>query len=201
MFIPKNMRMPAGGQTWSFIKAHSFGVMITPDLTATHLPFVVREQEGQLLGHLAKANPQWRDADGQRVLVIFSGPHSYISPRWYASKPNVPTWNYAAVHAYGTLELVEDEANLAAMMALVETYDPGLTGDKSIISDDYVNKLSGATTGFRIQVDTLEGKEKLNQHKSQADQQGVYQALQQLQDTDALALANYMKSRQLGTGE
>ena len=200
MFIPKNMLMP-NDQLWSFMRAHSFGMLVSRDLTATHLPFIFDEAEKAVFAHMAKANQQWRELDGQEVMVIFAGPHSYISPRWYSSAPNVPTWNYAAAHMYGTLKLVTDDINLAIMKQLVEVYDPGLTADKTIMDDEYVDKLQKATVGFRIDVTRIEAKEKLNQHKKAEDQAGVFAALQEATDYNARALAAYMEKRRLGTGE
>src|SRR4029079_18453576 len=84
---------------------------------ASNLPFLIDRQagpNGTLLGHMARANLQWRDASGQEVLTIFSGPHAYISPQWYVAPQVVPTWNYVAVHAYGPLELIEDSTEVEA---------------------------------------------------------------------------------------
>src|SRR4051795_10840223 len=96
------------------IEAYSFATLVSHcdgELFASHLPLLLKREEGQpgtLLGHMAKANPQWKEAAGTEVLAIFSGPHAYISPTWYEDEKTVPTWNYVSVHAYGRLELVQD---------------------------------------------------------------------------------------------
>jgi len=97
------------------IERHDFGLLVSHDaagLVASHIPFLVErhDEELHLLGHLARPNPQVEDLSVSReVLAIFSGPHAYISPSWYADGPSVPTWNYVDVHAYGKIQLVEDD--------------------------------------------------------------------------------------------
>lgn len=204
MYIPKNMQMAEPSAISDFIAEQGFGILISSDLNATHLPILFDRNVGEagcLYGHMAKANPHHKDLQGQRVVVIFNGPHSYISPSWYASKPAVPTWNYAAVHCYGRFELVSDEQNQAAMDALVEKYEPALSDNPEIMPADYQQRLRQAVVGFRIVVDEIQAKEKLGQHRKVEDQQGVYRALQQSTSADAVSLAAYMQKRHKGTGE
>lgn len=101
MYIPKNVALHDKQAIADLINHFGFGLLISPTLEATHLPLLYEAaDDGQeyLYGHIAKANGHWQQLDGQQVLVVFSGPHSYISPTWYANSPAVPTWNYAAVH-------------------------------------------------------------------------------------------------------
>src|SRR5882757_4724441 len=114
MYVPSHNRMDDRAEQVAFMRQYSFATLVTSDSQAvpraTHLPFVVVEEGAQmrLVAHLARANPQWRDfTDAGEVLVIFQGPHAYISPNLYQRHPSVPTWNYAAVHAYGSLRLLE----------------------------------------------------------------------------------------------
>src|SRR5207247_7760301 len=118
----------------AFMRQHSFGLVVSQQagrLEASHLPLLLdadRGPCGTLLGHMARANPQWRgfQADSE-LLVIFSGPHAYISPSWYETRLSVPTWNYAAVHAYGTPRLIEEPASLRRILvALVQTHEAPL---------------------------------------------------------------------------
>src|SRR5262245_58623650 len=96
-----------------FIGQNSFGLLVSQVdglPFATHLPFLLERttgEHGTLVGHMARANPQWREASGQTVLTIFSGPHVYVSPTWYEDEQVVPTWNYAAVHVYGRARVIE----------------------------------------------------------------------------------------------
>jgi len=203
MYIPKNSEMTEDQAIRALISDNSFGVLVSADLTATHLPFIYESEEGEqgcLYGHFAGANPHWKALENQRVLVIFSGPHSYISPTWYRSKPAVPTWNYAAVHCYGTLIPLNDEENEQAMNTLVEKFEPELLDAPGVMPPDYQSKLRQAVVGFKIVVDEIHAKEKLGQHRKVADQEGVFSALRESNQSDATALASYMEKRKLGVG-
>ncbi|MCC2616096.1 FMN-binding negative transcriptional regulator [Aestuariibacter halophilus] len=203
MYIPRNLTMDGDGVVADFIAAYGFGIMVSSDLVATHLPLQYAPSKGELgtlYGHFARANPHWKALDSAKVLIIFNGPHAYISPRWYANKPAVPTWNYAAVHCTGTLSLLDDDSNHDAMSALIKQYEPELLDDADIMPADYRDKLSKAVVGFSVALDSIQGKEKLGQHRKPEDQKGVFAALQQSNHLDAKALAAYMQQRQIGIG-
>jgi transcriptional regulator len=123
MYIPAAFAETDLAKLDDFIELNSFGLLVSQVEGlpfATHLPFLLERTtgpHGTLLGHMARANPQWREAGGQTGLAIFSGPHAYISPTWYEAEQVVPTWNYTAVHAYGRLQIVEDEG---ALLEIVE---------------------------------------------------------------------------------
>jgi transcriptional regulator len=206
MYVPKNMVMPeeviAG-----FIAEYGFGLLLSSDLQATRLPLLYQPNEdtsnptkGRLIGHMAKANPQWRSLDGQRVSVMFNGPHAYVSPTWYAAPPAVPTWNYASVQCFGRFTLLDDTQTSEAINQLVKHYEPEFLGNTELMPDDYQAKLMKAVVGFHIDVDEIHAKEKLSQHKSMADQQGVLTGLQNADHPEASQLVSYMKKRHLGTG-
>lgn len=205
MFIPQSMQMDGGSQQLaSFIAQNGFALLVSSDLQATHLPLTYAVEEGPngtLYGHMAKANPHWKSLEGERVLIVFSGPHSYVSPNFYANKPAVPTWNYAAVHCYGKLELLTHDETLDSMNSLVSHYEPGLHSQSDIMPEDYKQKLSQGVVGFRVQLDEIQAKEKLGQHKPADDQKGVYEALSGSKHPDSLALANYMSERNKGMGK
>ena len=119
MYVPSAFAETDLGKLHDFMRHHSFAVLTSHDgtaLDASHLPLLLASDagtQGQLLGHMARANPQWRRVEGE-VMAVFSGPHAYISPTWYEEPGTVPTWNYMAVHAYGTFHLVEERNALLA---------------------------------------------------------------------------------------
>ncbi|MGO1297240.1 MAG: FMN-binding negative transcriptional regulator [Vibrio sp.] len=203
MYIPANTRLDDRQAIAHIINEHGFGLLISSRLNATHLPMLYQTSKdgfGELYGHFAKANPHSRELDGERVLVIFNGPHAYISPAWYATQPAVPTWNYVAVHCYGTVQLLEEPENSLALDQLIQRYEPELLADNDIMPNEFKTKLRSGIVGFKIVLDDIQAKEKLGQHRSEADQQGVYQALRHSDHDGAQALAAYMKQRELGTG-
>lgn len=203
MFVPKHFKMNELSQQHDFINEFSFGALVSEGLQATHLPFLLETQKnskGTLYGHMAKANSQWRDLAGKNVLVIFNGPQSYISPTWYTQKPAVPTWNYAAIHAYGVVELLDGTDTLAVLEKSMAKYEPELLNTREVVTAEYVETLSAAIIGFKVEVNNLQGVEKLGQHKSVHDQQSVYSELKKSTGLDEKALANFMLKRNLGLG-
>jgi len=174
------------------------------ELGADVLPLdVERVGEGwRITGHVARANPLWREADGQPVLVVFQGPQGYVSPSWYASKAEhhkvVPTWNYTMVQAHGTLRAIDDPAWVRAFVTrLTATHEGGraMPWHVSDAPDDFIAATQRAIVGIEIEVTRLEGKFKLSQNRSAADRTGVVlgleaDAVQQRQpEADALAQA------------
>lgn len=204
MYIPKNSEVTEKDDIIGIINAFGFGLVVSPTLEATSLPLLYKSScKGQeyLYGHFAKANPQWRKLINQRVLVVFSGPHSYISPSWYCVNPAVPTWNYVAVHCYGKVELLTSAETAEALDELVSKYEPELLENEQVLSPDLKEKLSKAIVGFRIAIDDIQAKEKLGQHRSIADQAGVYQSLCDSGSFESQMLAQYMNKRGIGSGK
>lgn len=204
MYTPPKMLMTNPDAVTAFIKQYNFGVMISASLNATHLPFVFEAKQGEkgvLYGHVSRANKHWQEIDQQRVVVIFSGAHAYISPTWYDATPAVPTWNYAAVHCYGVVNILSDAENQTVLDSLVAQHEPRLLHNKQLIPDEYQLRLRQAIVAFKIVLDDIQAKEKLGQHKSIADQQGVFAALSQSKNLDAQQLAAYMAARNIGTGQ
>lgn len=157
-------------------------------LQASHLPLLLEPDEGQfgtLYGHFARANPQWRDlADGAEALVIFQGPEAYISPSWYAAKAEhgkvVPTWNYIAVHAQGRAEVFEDAERLLQLVSrLSDRHETGRAQPWAVSEAprDYIDGMLRAIVGFALPIEHLQGKWKLGQNRSAADQAGVREGL------------------------
>ena len=140
---------------------------------------------------MARANSQWRDAVGQTALAIFSGPHAYISPSWYEGEQVVPTWNYAAVHAYGPFQIIEDDdALLEIVQRTVRVYERAMPRPWSFDgSGTFVKRMLAQIVGFRIEIERIEGKWKMNQNHPVERREKVVCALQQRGGENAQAVA------------
>lgn len=203
MYIPPSFRQADLEKLHALMERYSFATLVSQaggEPLASHLPLLLdrdRGPEGTLLGHMARANSHWQSAADQKVLAIYHGPDVYISPAWYAEPNVVPTWNYVAVHAYGTLRLIEDRDRLHALIErTVERYEAAETEPWSLDSQDpaFISGLLNAIVGFEIEVDRLEGKWKLNQNQSAARQGRVIQALRQAGTGNALEVADLMET-------
>jgi transcriptional regulator len=200
MYIPSAFEEKDRGKLFDFVETYSFGLLVSlhhGEPLASHLPFLLERGSGPcgaLLGHMARPNPQWHDLDGKQVLVVFSGPHTYVSPTWYEADNVVPTWNYVAVHAYGTFRLVEDpDALTRIVQAMVDTYERSMPTPWTVdMGSDYFRKMVLAIVGFRVELSRLEGKWKLNQNHPQERRDKVARALGQSQDPDAREIARLM---------
>lgn len=204
MHTPNALRMASSSEAHDLIDAFPFGVLVSPDLCATHLPFLLERtagEFGELQTHLARANPHWEGLDGVEVLVIFRGPHGYVSPSWYAKGPGVPTWNYVAVHARGRARLLSAEATRDVLHRQVRAMEPELLDRGDILTPEYADRLAAGVVGVGIDITHLTGKQKLGQQRSAADQRGVHAALAGSANASSRELAAFMESRQLGTGE
>ncbi len=187
MYQPAHFKIEDSAELLAFMNAHGFALLVTAPggvPFATHLPMLV-QQEGEkvyLRSHLARANKQWQHFSGQpeaEVLVIFQGPHALIDPAWYDSAPNVPTWNYATVHAYGRPRVVEGDLTRQIAYDLVEKYTPGMQA----IPADFERRMLAGVVTFEIEVTRLEGKYKLSQNKTEQDRENVAAALRRSKDT------------------
>ena len=187
------------------IERYDFGLLVThgaEGLVASHIPFLI-ERDGEQLhlqGHLARPNPQVSDlARGGEVLAIFHGPHAYISPNWYATGPSVPTWNYVDVHAYGTVQLVEDDKWLRRFLVRLserhEARNP-VAWRMRDLPEAYVETMLKGIIGFEIAVTRLEGKYKLSQNRPAADRPRVIAALEAQTDPESHAVARLMRDRE-----
>jgi transcriptional regulator len=180
MYVPKVFEVTDRDTLHSFIEAHSFATLVTTiDYApfATRLPMILDRDtsaNGRLIGHVARANPQWRSFDGKaQALAMFDGPHAYISPNWYVSSPAVPTWNYATVHAYGAPRVIEVPHRVEAIVdRLVATYEAGTPQPWSArtLPPEFKANLLKAIVGFEMVIDRIEGKFKFGQNRSLEDQ-------------------------------
>jgi transcriptional regulator len=202
MYIPNSFREDDPALLHELMRQYNFAILVTQHEGApfaTHLPFLLdaeRGPHGTLLAHMARANPQWRSfVSGQPALVVFQGPHAYISPSWYEpSAPSVPTWNYAAVHAYGVPRIMEERDALRAMLGrLVDTHEAMFERPwRMELPEDYLDHMMRAIVGFEIEIARLEGKFKLSQNRPVADQRHVVEALAASGDVLGAGVAELM---------
>ncbi|MDF2176738.1 FMN-binding negative transcriptional regulator [Aliiglaciecola sp. CAU 1673] len=187
----------ASEQITAFIRRYPFATMVGPNWHVSYLPFIVEEGNTPcLLGHLAKNNPHCQRLEEEEHLVLFQGPHAYISPQWYQSQPAVPTWNYAMVRARGHAELLDKTSILDMLTQQTTQMEPDMVNQEQIMPEAYIEKLAEAIVGFRLRLSSLEGTEKLGLHRSQADQMGVQHALATQPQWQTGALLDYMNWQQ-----
>ncbi len=198
MYVPKQFQNTDADAIKSFIKANSFGALISQaegKMMATHIPLEFSKDETKLLGHVARANPQWKrfkDSDG--VMVIFNGPHAYISSSWYDHE-NVPTWNYIAVHVYGNVRIVEGEALIESLKALVNRYEAASLNPISVekMTPAYVEKSVKGLVGLEIAITSIEAAYKLSQNRDQKNYSNIILELEKRNDPGSLEVAAEMK--------
>lgn len=204
MYTPDAFKLYELARLQGMMRRYPFALLLTMNtasLDATHLPFMVdaeRGPHGTLLAHMARANPHWRLFDGQReALVVFTGPHAYISPSWYADKVTVPTWNYVAIHAHGRPVIVTEKARVRAMLErLVSEHEAYVKPPWSTAqAGEYVQQQLDYIVAFEMQITRLEGKFKLNQNRSRIDQQGVVRALSGSEDPMEREIADLMRQQ------
>lgn len=201
MYIPKAHEETRVDVMQEFIAAHPFATLITmgsAGLFATHLPLVLERAGalGILRGHISRANNHWRNFSAAiDALVIFSGPNHYITPGWYAEKTKtgkvVPTWNYAVIHAYARLAIVEDVAWLRAnVQALTDVHEAGSPHPWRVSDapEEYVQALLRGIVGVELTITRLEGKWKVSQNRPAEDRAGVAKGLEELGTPESLAM-------------
>ena len=205
MYTPRHFDIDDPSVLAGFMRQHAFVLLVTaPDgvPVASHIPLILDEDSGEsggqrFLGHVAKANPQWKSFDGKtEAMAMFWGPHAYISPSWYESEKVVPTWNYVTVHAYGKPKLLSDPAAARDVLErLTSEYESEATGPWSmdLLPEDYVERQLKGIVAFEMPIDRVEGKFKLNQKSSPADRQGAIKGLRATGDPESLEVARLME--------
>ncbi|MFO0950150.1 MAG: FMN-binding negative transcriptional regulator [Isosphaeraceae bacterium] len=199
MYVPSAFAETDASKIHEFMRRYSFAVLTSHGengLIASHLPLLLDAEagpHGRLIGHMARANPQWRDVRGE-VMAVFSGPHAYVSPSWYEEQGTVPTWNYTAVHAYGTFQVVDDRDELLEILRRsVLAYESPRPKPWSFDeSEPHVEKLLKAIVGFRVEITRLEAKWKLSQNHSETRRRRVVDALSTQADPDSREIAAMM---------
>jgi transcriptional regulator len=191
MYIPPSNAEHRPEVLHAFMEAHPFAALVTASedgLFATHLPLVLDRTRGPcgvLEGHIARANPQHRQVPVvAEALVIFSAPNAYITPTWYPEKAEhgkvVPTWNYVAVHAYGTVRFRDDDEFLERHLQALVTQQERSREQPWAVSDapaEYIAQQRRAIVGFELPISRLEGKWKMSQNRSARDIDGVVDGL------------------------
>ena len=205
MYIPPRFREENKETLFELMDASDFALLVTtqPDGTpfASHLPMMVDPQRGPygtVVAHMARANPQWHDFSMEReALVIFQGPHAYVSPSWYEVELSVPTWNFAAVHAYGVPRIIEDMARMHDLLhALVQRHEAQFEQPwKFELPDTYVQNMIRGTVGFELEITRLEGKYKLSQNRTPTERKHVATMLESQGDELSVGVASLMHKR------
>jgi len=199
MYIPKINLSTDRDETIAFIQRFSFATIITSKDNlpiATHLPFLVtiKDEKVILTSHFAKANEQWADIEDNKVLVIFSEPHAYISPNNYDNALNVPTWNYISVHAYGQGKLItETKRTFELLEATIDNYETSYRQQWDNLPEDYKLMMSKGVVAFEILVTELQAKKKISQNRTDIEQQKIIDILSKSKDTNEQLIAEYMK--------
>lgn len=208
MYVPKLFSETDTDTLVAFMRRHSFATVVSSVdsvLHASHLPLTVHHNEDiSLRGHFARANPQWRTLETGETLVVFTGPHAYVSPEQYSKRESVPTWNYLAVHAYGEARLVqsEDRAALETTMAdLITQHEPSYQAQWDNLPERYKAGMMQGIVAFELRVTRLEGAAKLSQNKSRAEQERIAEALLRSGDPDAVATGTEMRRHVNARGE
>jgi transcriptional regulator len=190
MYIPSHFRESDERVLAEFIDAHAFGALVTIATGApfaSHLPFLYDRDGRTLHAHVARGNPQWQHvAASPDVLVLFQGPHGYVSPTWYA-EPGVPTWNYTAVHVYGRARVLDDAAATGPHVErLAARFERGSAAPW--VPDYDARRLAGIV-GIEIAIDEIQGKFKLSQNRSAEDRARVAARLEASGTDNDTALA------------
>ncbi|MEO6848255.1 MAG: FMN-binding negative transcriptional regulator [Chthoniobacterales bacterium] len=177
MYNPAVFSVSDAKRIKAFIGENSFGIIFSQNggvLHDTHTPFFLSDDLKTVSGHIARANPQWQSwRTNPEVKIVFHGPHAYISPRFYVSEFNVPTWNYTAISISGVVQVIEEpEVSKAVIQTLVERHE-GKDGWKLDTEDTRYMKLLEAVVCFNVSITNIEAKFKLNQNKKKEDQESV----------------------------
>ncbi|MDO6517210.1 FMN-binding negative transcriptional regulator [Zobellia uliginosa] len=199
MFIPDHHRNDDLSEIKAFLKANSFGILVSQYQNkpwATHIPLeleVNKEGKEVLTAHIAKANPQWHEFDqNEEVLCIFNGPHSYISSSWYKDE-EVPTWDYIAVHVYGKLSILSEEEVMASMHRLVDKYEAHSKEPISLkkMSPHTLKQVKGVV-GFEIEITDIQAQYKLSRNRKQ-DHPKIIAELEDTKNPMSIAIAKAIK--------
>ncbi len=201
MYVPHAFQDDDLEDLTTFMRDHAFAMVVSSvdggAPVATHVPVAVAREGGTIVlrGHFAKANPHWRRLEAGETLVVFTGPHAYVSPRHYDARESVPTWNYRAVHAYGHARIAERDGTLDGLHALIDEHETDYRAQWDGLSERYREGMLGGIVGFEIVVERLEGAAKLSQNKRLREQERIAEALADGDDHDARATGCEMHRR------
>jgi transcriptional regulator len=206
MYVPAHFNLSDEKSIAEIIGDYNFALLVTRNgesLQASHLPFLTEGRvgpKGRLIAHMARPNPQWRDfagmaAAGHEALVIFQGPHAYVSPKWYGPVPAVPTWNYVAVHVCGHPRIIDaPDAVRQALDRLVDHQEGGRDDPWTLESqaDDFLDRMQRGIVAFEIDITRIEAKAKLGQNHPPEKRTGAAEALAASADPQARVIAQLM---------
>lgn len=200
MYVPQAFAVNDVSRLQDFMEEFNFATMVTAregELIASHIPFVLDRAAGPcgtLRAHIAIRNPQLADLRaGARALVIFQGPHTYVSPSWYVNSENVPTWNYTVVHAYGVPTIGNKTEMIALLKSLTAKHEASFEKPWDFDPNaPWIQKLLNEIVAFEIQIERLEGKFKLNQNRKPEDRAGVIETLSTSDDPGQRAVFDWM---------
>lgn len=207
MYIPEFNRVEERAAALAFMRANPFAILVSnadDGPFATHLPVSIADEDGRLTlrAHVAKANPHWKLFDHDQPaesLVVFQGPHAYISPSLYELRESVPTWNYVTVHAYGRGSILStDDEKRQVLTDLITQFDSSYLDQWSVLSDSYRDRMLSHIVAFEIEVARLEAKFKLSQNRTRVEQENVIQALEASANSAVSGIAELMRQRRLG---
>ena len=209
MYVPSHFAESRVDVLHDLIRTYPFGALVvlaSDGLDANHIPFEIDPQPapfGTLRGHVARANPVWRDfSTGVDALVMFQGAHAYISPAWYATKKEhgkvVPTWNYAVVHAHGPLRVIDDRNWLRQFVGKLTDRHEATRSDPWKVTDapaDFIDTMVAAIIGIEIPIAKLTGKWKVSQNRPEKDRAGVIEGLVHLPSDLATSMAQLVREK------
>ena len=204
MYTPKYAQNTDLDSIREFIKQNGFGILVSQSaqkIVATHIPLQFSPDGSKLLGHISKANQQWKNfTDQHEVLAIFSGPHAYVSSSWYDHE-NVPTWNYIAAHVYGRIRMIEGNELYESLKNLLDKYEAASENPVSMrsMSPEYVRKSIQGLAGFEISITSIEAAYKLSQNRDHKNQLRVIHELEKRKDAGSLKVALEMKKNMTNT--
>jgi len=199
MYIPKINLSTDRDEIVAFMKRFGFATIVTAKdglPVATHLPFIVSADDGRIIlsSHFARANGQWADIEGNKVLVIFSEPHAYISPKNYDRELSVPTWNYISVHAYGEGRLLGNEDAFRVLGRTIDFYESSYRSQWEGFPEAYRQKMVNGIVAFEIHVTEVQAKKKLSQNRTDTEKARIIDTLSHSTDTNEQLIAEYMKA-------
>lgn len=206
MYIPKHYLATDRAEIVAFMKQYSFATIVTVKdnlQTATHLPFVVTEEDDKIIltSHFAKANQQWREIIENKVLIIFTEPHAYISPKHYDKDLNVPTWNYISIHTYGQGQIITDnEKTVKVLEKMIDNYEADYRKQWDGLPADYKHKMLNGIVAFEIVVTDLQAKKKLSQNKTEAERARIIETFSKSENENEKQIADFMKKDKIEEG-
>jgi transcriptional regulator len=205
VYIPEHFRVRDHADAIGFMQANPFAILVSSTEEgpfATHLPLVLRQTEEGLIirGHVARANPHWRYLERQtKSLIVFHGPHAYISPTNYTTREVVPTWNYGTVHVYGNARVFSAPHELLGVLhELIPMFEPAYADQWASLNPAYRERMLGHIVGFEIAVTSIEAKFKLSQNRSKEEQENIIASLCTAGDTAVSGTARLMQEQGLG---